>query len=415
MVSSIIGTYTSIKGQELIDFLVSIGVSKDVARNLLGSLWTLKIWKDDDIYGCYLKCRELPYFNIWDSFVVGETKKVNLHLLGGSAKLTFKMNSSSDGFSTSIETESFGKLSLESKFTDDGCSLTLSSGSKSVTGFWERRVKVEGCYRFDKGENIETFYKTIGRSDLVKNFKDYKVHMHVNGKSYRMSEYVGELGRICNSMELDHEMPFRLPGDKEGCSLKNKAVLTKSGVGKFVIMCKTMCGSLEEWKLTFCRSGMTMMGRDISSGVTCTFHMKRFWEQCGTYKMVRMVGFERFATSVGDMSVQDATSMMTDFSTKLMISEEGNGRMRHQLIRKKLPTDVTFKLNEEFSYMHPVVSETIKVTPKMEDESTLVMTAKTSLGTFLHKMYFSNEFCVMSVSLPVAHMRYKIIFVRCSH
>ncbi len=87
-----------------------------------------------------------------------------------------------------------------------------------MKGFWERRVKVEGCYIFDKGENIETYYKTIGESEIIKHLKEYKVHMHVNGKVYRMSEYYGDLGRFSNSMELDVEMPFRVPGDKEGKS-----------------------------------------------------------------------------------------------------------------------------------------------------------------------------------------------------
>jgi hypothetical protein len=33
-------------------------------------------------------------------------------------------------------------------------------------------------------------------------------------------------------------------------------------------------------------------------------HLKRFCEMVGTYKMVRMVGFERFATSVGEYSIE---------------------------------------------------------------------------------------------------------------
>jgi hypothetical protein len=34
--------------------------------------------------------------------------------------------------------------------------------------------------------------------------------------------------------------------------------------------------------------------------VTCKIYLKRFWEMVGTYKMVRMLGFERFATAVGN-------------------------------------------------------------------------------------------------------------------
>ena len=93
---------------------------------------------------------------------------------------------------------------------------TLTCKGKTVKGFWERRVKVEGCYMFEKGENIEAYYKAIGKTDLIKNFKDYKVHMYVNGKNIRMSEYIGDYGRICNDMELDMEVPFRVAGDRKG-------------------------------------------------------------------------------------------------------------------------------------------------------------------------------------------------------
>ena len=93
---------------------------------------------------------------------------------------------------------------------------TLTCKGKTVKGFWERRVKVEGCYMYEKGENIEAYYKAIGKTDLIKNFKDYKVHMYVNGKNIRMSEYIGDYGRICNDMELDMEVPFRVAGDRKG-------------------------------------------------------------------------------------------------------------------------------------------------------------------------------------------------------
>ena len=93
---------------------------------------------------------------------------------------------------------------------------TLAGKGKSVCGFWDRRVKVEGSYIFDKGENIDAFYKAIGRSEMVEHFKHYKVHMHMHGNHMRMSEYIGELGRFSNSMEMDVEMPFVTHGDTNG-------------------------------------------------------------------------------------------------------------------------------------------------------------------------------------------------------
>jgi hypothetical protein len=46
--------------------------------------------------------------------------------------------------------------------------------------------------------------------------KNYRVHMYANGKNIRMSEYIGDFGRISNEMVLDREVPFRVPGDRPG-------------------------------------------------------------------------------------------------------------------------------------------------------------------------------------------------------
>ena len=64
------------------------GVAKDLACKILGSQWTLKIWKDeDDIWGCYLRCRELPHLNIGNSFVEGTEKKLKHPMFGGTCKV----------------------------------------------------------------------------------------------------------------------------------------------------------------------------------------------------------------------------------------------------------------------------------------------------------------------------------------
>ena len=47
----------------------------------------MKIWRDDEIWGIYLKCRELPQLNLWNSFVIGEEKRLTHELLGGAAKV----------------------------------------------------------------------------------------------------------------------------------------------------------------------------------------------------------------------------------------------------------------------------------------------------------------------------------------
>jgi hypothetical protein len=52
---------------------------------------------------------------------------------------------------------------------------------------------------------------------------------------------------------------------------------------------------------------------------------------------------------------------VSDPSAKLVILDRGNGYIRHQLIRKKYPMDFCFKLNEQFSYYHPLLKEVVKV------------------------------------------------------
>ncbi len=50
-----------------------------------------------------------------------------------------------------------------------------------MKAFWERRVKVEGSYVFDHGENLEAYFKAIGE-DVTHDNRDYKLHMHEDGK-----------------------------------------------------------------------------------------------------------------------------------------------------------------------------------------------------------------------------------------
>jgi len=325
------------------------------------------------------------------------------------------MNSTSDGFMTCIESEKFGKMTMESKFVDDGCHLTFSCKGKTIKAFWERRVKVEGSYVFDHGENIDTFFKAVGESEFGHHYEHYKIHFHEEGKVYHMSEYFGDLGRITNRMELDVESPFRVPGEKEGTTPSHKGLLTKSGIGKFTLLCKNKSGIQEEWKLVFSKWGCVISGLEKSTGVTCKFYMRRFWDMVGTYKMVCTSGFEKFAHSVGGLTLLEAEDMCMDYSTKLVITALGHGHFRYQILRKKYPVDISFCMDKEFSYTHPIVREKISVLPSMVDAGTLCLKLSTSKGNLFKKLYFNNEFCIMSCSMPEAHMRYKMIFEKIHH
>lgn len=410
MVASIIGTFTSTKGQDLVDFLVSIGVSKDVASKVLGTQWTLKVWKHEDIWGCYLRCHELPHLNLWQGFALGDEKEVELPILGGMVKVCSKMNGTGDGFVTTFISKTFGSMTLESKFTEDGLTTSLTCKGKTVKGVWERRVKVEGSYMFSHGENIEAYLKAVGESQIGHHYHNYKIHVHENGKMYRLSEYVGELGRVTNTMELDVLSPFRLPGEKEDSTPSHKGMLTKTGMGKFTLMCKSKAGVQEEWKMVFSKWGVVMTGVEKNTGLTCKFFMRRFWDMIGTYNLVSYIGLDKFAVSVGGMTLAEVEDMMKDTSTKLRITAHGEGHYRHQLMRKRHPLDYSFTMDREFSMVHPVIHEEITIVPKMIDSGTLLLTSSTGKGEILQKFYFNNEFCIISMSLPKAHMRCKAIF-----
>ena len=45
------------------------------------------MWKEGDVWGIYLKCREIPALNVWNSFVVGVEKQMSYPMFGGSCKV----------------------------------------------------------------------------------------------------------------------------------------------------------------------------------------------------------------------------------------------------------------------------------------------------------------------------------------
>ena len=43
----------------------------------------MKVWKDEDIWGIYLRCHELPHLNLWQGFALGDEEKLEMPILGG--------------------------------------------------------------------------------------------------------------------------------------------------------------------------------------------------------------------------------------------------------------------------------------------------------------------------------------------
>jgi hypothetical protein len=56
--------------------------------------------------------------------------------------------------------------------------------------------------------------------------------------------------------------------------------------------------------------------------------------------------------------------MAEDSSTKMVINDVGNGWQHHWLIGKNHLLDMDFKLNEEFSFFHPILLEDVTVRNK---------------------------------------------------
>ena len=61
------------------------------------------------------------------------------------------------------------------------------------------------------------------------------------------------------------------------------------------------------------------------------------------------------------LTSESINMIVHDHTTKLVIHDKGNGYIRHQLIRKKHPMDYSFKLNEQFSFFHPLMKEVVRV------------------------------------------------------
>ena len=93
---------------------------------------------------------------------------------------------------------------------------TSTGKGKTVKAFWDRRTKIEGGYILERAENIEAFCKAVGKADSIPHFKDYRMHIFENGNTYRISEFIGDLGRFSNTMQLDEECLVKVPGGEEG-------------------------------------------------------------------------------------------------------------------------------------------------------------------------------------------------------
>jgi hypothetical protein len=404
------GSYTTVRGQEFVDLYVHLGVEKDKAQKALGSHWGMKVWREGDKWGCHFTCRELPHLNSLEVSAVGVEKCIDSPLTGGKAKLHVKKLSDTE-FSTTIQSEKFGNILVEEKYTDEGVHFKWTGKGKTVTEFWERSIKVEGAYRFEKGENVEEFCKATGHPDMAKHLTDYRMYLWKTGDVMNMAEWFGDLGKVRNTIRLDVEAPFKTPFDKEGSEGSQRAIMTKTGNGKSLMVIKTPEGKIEEWKFTFAECGLLLEGFDKKSGATCKFWLKRFVEMSGTYKRVSFIGFEKFAHEMG-LPCHKIQEIANDCSARLTICDKGNGFQHHKLTGKGESLDINFKFNEEFTFLHPFLNENVKAVATIHD-NVLCCNLHTSKGVINSSITFNDHFSVMAVSHPGTGLGYKAILERC--
>ena len=60
-----------------------------MAKRLLGSHWSLRIWRDGELWCCSFMCREIPELGAFEAVTDGVEKTVDHYLFGGKAKVSF--------------------------------------------------------------------------------------------------------------------------------------------------------------------------------------------------------------------------------------------------------------------------------------------------------------------------------------
>lgn len=397
------------KTQEDVDFMIHLGVGKEEAEKFLGTHWTLKLWKDGDVWGGHFTCQELPHMNSVQTLVEGVSKTIDDPLWGGKATIVFKQTSDTE-FVTTINSEKFGHVTLTETYCDEGSKHVLSGKGKSVTSHWVKQVKFEGAYRFDKGENVEAFNTASGYSELNKVYKDYKLYFVRKNGRIHMAEFFGSLGKAYNSFVLDEETHFRVPGDCNKSDGSHRVIVTCTGTNKRMMVIKGPKGSVQEWEMIFTDCGLTLHGFDKDSNSKCTYHLKRFVEMSGPWKKLSITGFEKFGQALG-IPCSRIQALTTDTSSIFEIHDLGNGVYRHKISNKHYCTEYSFKLNEEFTYKHPLLNEDVKAVCTFQC-NVLTMTVNTSKGLFKSCMTFNDTFLVTSVCSPALGLGYKVVLMR---
>jgi len=86
----------------------------------------------------FCTCKELPNFNVLETFKDGEEKEIMHPFFGG--KTAFRAVYNPDGLTISAMKTPFGDLESKFVFTKEGCSVTKTAKNKAAT-FVEKWVR----------------------------------------------------------------------------------------------------------------------------------------------------------------------------------------------------------------------------------------------------------------------------------
>lgn len=405
MVHSEGGEFCYVVGQDAADFYVSIGIPKETANKYVGSHWSFKSCRKGSNWTSYITSKEFPEDNNLHVLTEDVAQDVEVPLICGKVKVT--MTKSDGGFLFSGESDKMGKIEVREKYCEDGVTKTKTIKGKTFTEFWHRKIHETGSYRFESGTNVEEYFKALDFSpSQCVNFKDYKFLYCVENNFYHMADVFGDR-KVVNTYKLDEEGPCVLIDDKDGDCHGRRAVLTKTGNGKYLFVVKHPKGQIEEWNIKFTECGVHMTALEKKSGQTCTINLKRYVEFSGTYKVVDIVGLDDFFHALGITKISSC-----DFwNSHYIVTEHADGTIHHKQCGKKYSFDFCFKVNNEYSFHHPILNETVTGVA-IKGYNTVNQTFKTSKGILKSCTTINNNFAVTCVHIPGTDLSYKIVHQR---
>jgi len=334
-----------------------------------------------------------PEFNCFFIFTEGIENCVNMPHLGGQCKVSFKKNAAGDGFESVNETAKYGKWEYCEKYTEEGLEVIVKKDGKCHKECFKRVVHEDGFYRACKLTGVKEFMEKIGMPDsLICAMEDYKLCFKACPEGFKMTEWFGDL-KVNFSGKFNEEIEYQFPMEGVPAS---KAVVTRTGLGKYCTVTKDTSGTTIEWSFHFCGKGLKTCARNVKTGDTCTFEMVKETPMFGKWKPVTIAGCKELMCAVG-MPACEAEKAANDFDARLYIEEKGP-IIHWKHCSKVTPLDFCFMLDKEVEIFDPHLKENTKNIATKEGNCLHIVT-QSSCGTWISKYTFGCQFLVMKCHL----------------